>query len=314
MTITKHLLEAASLVSEAASEDGTWRVRLISEGKGSSGLYPATLLENHHKAFNNVLSFRNHPTGWDGPQARDFTMIAGKVVGETWVEEDERGLKAIYANYLPDPEYKDKIARYKDQLGLSIYIEGSGYENENGEFVVDWFNPEDPYASVDVVIAPGARGKFMESLSQIYSQRSENKDPGARQEEQKKEIPVEKIEKVEADIAALTTLVNSLVTEKTNAEAAKAQVEADAEAVASAVEAYDVAVKAIDEAELLPVQVEALRARALKGEDVTEAITEAKAIKEAAVEAVKVEETSSQGRVIGERKVESATDLGKVFG
>lgn len=314
MTITKHLLEAASLVSEAASEDGTWRVRLISEGKGSSGLYPATLLENHHKAFNNVLSFRNHPTGWDGPQSRDFTMIAGKVVGETWVEEDERGLKAIYANYLPDPEYKDKIARYKDQLGLSIYIEGSGYENESGEFVVDWFNPEDPYASVDVVIAPGARGKFMESLSQIYSQRSENKDPGARQEEQKKEIPVEKIEKVEADIAALTTLVNSLVTEKTNAEAAKAQVEADAEAVASAVEAYDVAVKAIDEAELLPVQVEALRARALKGEDVTEAITEAKAIKEAAVEAVKVEETSSQGRVIGERKVESATDLGKVFG
>ena len=105
----RHLLEAASLVSESASEDGTWKVRVISEGKGSSGVYTASLLENHHKAFDNVLSFKNHPTGWEGPQSRDFTMIAGEVVGETWVEKDERGLTAVYANYRPDPEYADKI-------------------------------------------------------------------------------------------------------------------------------------------------------------------------------------------------------------
>src|SRR5690625_7567990 len=90
----KHLLEAASLVSESASKDGTWKVRLISEGRGSSGIYTRELLENHHHAFNDVLSFKNHPGMWDGPQSRDFTMIAGerseeRRVGTEWRSRGE---------------------------------------------------------------------------------------------------------------------------------------------------------------------------------------------------------------------------------
>lgn len=110
MTTKKHLLEAATLIGESANEDGTWKVRVISEGKGSSGVYTAELLEKHHSAFDDILSFKNHPVGWDGPETRDFTMISGEIVGKTWVENDERGLKAIYANYRPDPEYKDNSA------------------------------------------------------------------------------------------------------------------------------------------------------------------------------------------------------------
>ena len=48
--VTKHLLEAASLVGDTANADGTWKVRLISEGRGSSGVYTAALLENHFHA------------------------------------------------------------------------------------------------------------------------------------------------------------------------------------------------------------------------------------------------------------------------
>lgn len=304
MTKTKHLLESASLVGESASEDGTWRVKVISEGKGSSGTYTAALLENHHHAFDDLLSFKNHPTGWDGPETRDFTMISGQVVGETWVENDDRGLKAVYANYLPDPEYREKLARYKDKLGLSIYIEGSGYVDENGEFIVDWLNPEDPYASLDVVIAPGARGKFMESMRKTYearesaaSEKEPDADASARDTKERK-LRMEK--DVEERFAALETLLTSLVAKENDAKAEAAQAEADADAGRKAVEAYDAAVKAIDAAELPEKVVKSLRAQAKEGKDVTADIENAVAIKEALAEADKERITEgAPGRGLG---------------
>lgn len=310
--VTKYLLEAASLVADTASEDGTWKVRLISEGRGSSGIYTASLLENYHHAFNNVLSFRNHPGASEGPETRDFTMIAGKIVGETWVDTDERGLKAIYANYLPDPEYKDKIARYKDRLGLSIYIEGTGYEDANGDYIVESFRENDPFGSVDVVIAPGARGKFMESMRHVHeSQRggSEMK-PGVTSAQEKRELVMEK--DVEERFVALERLLTALVDENKAKESHKAQVEADAAAVKAAVESYDMAVKAIESAELLAPQVESLRAEAKAGKDILPLIESAKKVKEAAIEAARVTEAAT--RDFGAVRVESAADLGKVFG
>lgn len=311
----RHLLEAASLVAESASEDGTWKVRVISEGKGSSGIYPAELLENHHHAFDNVLSFKNHPVGWDGPQSRDFTMIAGEIVGETWVEKDERGLTAVFANYRPDPEYADKIERYKNKLGLSIYIEGSGYENENGEYVVDWFNPEDPYGSLDIVIAPGARGKFMETMREFYSaSQPGDKRSGARQTEQK-ENKLEK-EEFEAALKPLADALATLVAKDEAGKAAEAQAKADEAAVTSAVEAYDAKVKAIAEAGLPEVQAESLRAAAKAGQDVAPLIEAAKTLKAEIEKSLKesADQDAQTGTVLGSRKVESATDLGKVFG
>lgn len=306
----RNLLEAASLVSESASADGTWKVRLISEGKGSSGVYTAELLENHHSALDDVLSFKNHPTGWDGPETRDFTMIAGEIKGSTWVETDERGLKAVYGNYLPDPEYRDKIERYKDKLGLSIFIEGSGYVDETtGDFIVDWFNPSDPYASLDVVIAPGARGKFLENARKVYdARRSESeKTPGTPPAERKDNENME-LEKVVEAVEALTAQVTALVADKESAKAQEAQANADAQAVAEALETFETAVKAIDEADLLAPQRESLLSAAKRGEDVAPLIESAKAVKDAALEAVQVNE--SHGRDFGGNTSKSYTVAG----
>lgn len=302
----KHLLEAATLVSESASEDGTWKVKLISEGKGSSGTYPATLLENHHHAFDNVLSFKNHPTGWDGPSERDFTMIAGKVVGETWVESDERGLKAVYGNYLPDPEYKDKISRYKEQLGLSIYIEGSGYvEESSGDFIVDWFNPEDPYASVDVVIAPGARGKFMESMRKTYDSQVESKKPSVTSAVER-ENGIKMDEEIKEAFKALNDLIAPLVAKEQTAQAEAAQAEADENAGREAVEAYDAAVTAIDAADLPAKVVESLRKQAKEGVDVAPLIEQATEMKAALAESAN---DAHEGRILGESKGFSLTKI-----
>lgn len=324
---TKHLFEAASLVSESASEDGTWVVQLISEGKGSSGTYPASLLENHHHAFDGVLSFKNHPQWYEGPETRDFTMLAGQVLGETWVDTNKQGKRAVFANYLPDPEYKDKLERYRDKLGLSIYIEGSGYEDEeSGEFMVDWFNPEDPYASVDVVIAPGARGKLTEAMKKSYSRATEESKPGAEtsaQEPKERKLGMEKeiqeaLDAVNTTLKSVAETLTALASDKQAKESEKAQAEADDKAVEAKVAAVTANLDAVEEArkDLLPSQVESLRAEAKKGIDIAPLIENAKTIAKEALEAAeaKAEEAAPAGRIFGERKVESAADLGKVFG
>ena len=287
---TVKLFEASRLVREEAREDGAFKVRIISEGKGSSGIYPAKLLEDYFGAFDESLSFKNHPTGWDGPQGRDFTMISGEILGSTWVDTDERGKVGVYGWYLPDPEYADKIERYKDKLGLSIYIEGDGYFNEDGDFEVTSFNAMDPYKSVDIVIAAGRGGKMnVESLREMYV------GPTSKEGRNNRKETTMDLETLATKLDALTTTVLALASDKEAEASESAQAKADEEAVAKAVESYAAKVEAIAKAELPAVLAESLRKDALAGADVEAKITEAKAL----TEALKTELTESgAGRVI----------------
>ena len=303
----RHLLEAGAFAESKPADDGTWKVRIINEGRGSSGIYTASLLENYGHAFDNALSFKNHPAEWDGPTSRDFTMITGQIVGSTWIEKDERGLTALYGNYLPDPDYREKLERYKGKLGLSIYIGGDGHVDENGDFVVDTFDEHDPYSSVDVVLAAGRGGKFEESLKDFYATRVEKASAASAEEKtEKKGLHMEK--DVEERFDALTNLVQGLIDSKQ----AEAQAEADASAVEAEVEkrveAISASVDAVEaaRADLLKAQVAPLLESAKRGEDVAQAIEDAKAIaKEARAELAegKAEQRQETGR-LGESATE----------
>src|SRR5690625_2286132 len=85
--------------------------------------------------------------------------------------------------------------------------------------------------------------------------------------------------------------------------------------VAEALNAYQEAVAEIDKAELLPSQVEDLRERAKKGEEVTPLIESAKKIN-AELKAQFEEAAKSDSGVGNVRtlQVEDARELGKVFG
>lgn len=275
-------MEAASLVGESAREDGAWKVLIISEGQGSSGYYSRELLEQYHSVFDDVLSFTNHPTGWDGPEDRDFTMIAGEIVGETWVEDDERGMAAVYGWYLADEAHRDKLERYKKKLGVSIFAFGEGeWDDRTGNFRVIEFT-EDPYTSVDIVLAAGARGKIMESMRKTYAQRVENASAdsaGVTEEEGLSEMAEKDV--LEA-IGKLTVAVEAL----TESGKKEAQAEVDANALSTAVEAgieagvkaYADSIAAIDAAELFPSQEAELTALAAEGKDISSAIESAKVI------------------------------------
>lgn len=292
----KHLLEAATLV-EADTEAETWKVRLINEGRGSSGVYSSQLLEDYGHAFNGAISFLNHPTS--GPETRNFTEIAGRVQGEVWRERAEDGTLGVYANWRPDDDHRAKLERYKDKLGLSIYISGSGEVEDDGEFHVREFDVDDPFKSVDVVIAAGRGGRFeiTESYRQIYESAriAESDDPTVTSAvEREKEI---KMDELKAAVEALTAQVSALVAKEQTAHAEAAQAEADKDAGRNAVEAYDSAVTAIDAADLPEKVVESLRKQAKDGIDVAPLIEQAKEMKAALSE--KLSESANQGRDFG---------------
>lgn len=295
MSNRKQLLEHRSLVYEDKREDGAFKVRIIDEGMGSSGYYSAELLKEYHSAFDNCLSFKNHPEYGD-PSQRDFTMISGRILGETWIETQE-GKVGVYGWFLPDPEYADKLERYKDVLGLSIFIEGEGRFDENGMYRIEWLNKSDEYASVDVVIAPGRGGRLaVESLKKMYTEH--------REEESGMELTNKD---VLAKLDELAGALNRLVAADEGKAAEAAQVEADAEAVKAAVEAYDARMKQIDEANLDPVQVEELRAVARRGEDVTARVESAKALLKSIRESLGTPETPPSGQVVENGNTEGYT-------
>lgn len=304
MTVEKrHLLEAASLIGESAREDGAWKVRLISEGQGSSGFYGRDLLENHHSVFNDVLSFDGHPTGWDGPEARSFTQIVGEILGDVWVEDDERGMASITGWYLPDPEYKDKIERYKNKIGVSIYAMGEGEFDENtGNFHVTSFE-EDPYNSLDVVIAAGARGKFLESMRKVYESRGSEKASTAPVED-KNEMEGRFV--MDQEVKEAFDAINAKFDRLLAAQEAQAHVEAEQSAVDAEAEKRVAAVRdgleAIESARksLLPTQVKALTERAYRGEDIATEIEDAKTVATEAIEAAKGESGAQETGRIGE--------------
>lgn len=301
MTV-KHLIESASLVSESANADGTWKVRLISEGRGSSGVYSAELLEKYHSVFDDVLSFEMHPE-WS-PEFRTFHQIVGRIVGETWIERDESDAVGIYGNYLPDDAFREKLERYKDKLGLSIFIAGEGVETDKGELIVESFDGDDPYRSVDVVIAAGRGGRFEESLRKIYADRVQEgatgNKPGTEasvQETRKKDkhmTPEEIAQLIESVKAAVVESLKPIA----EAEAHKDEHELTIE---EALSAYAEKVKSIDEADLLPSQAESLKAKAAKGEDIADSLEEAKKIRDEARQSVQTESFNQpRGRVLGE--------------
>lgn len=123
------------------------------------------------------------------------------------------------------------------------------------------------------------------------------------------------MDKEEIEALVAKTVADTL-TAFVSAQESKAEEAAEeSNTVVEAVEAYDAAVKAIDEADLFEEQVLALRAEAKSGVDITAKIEEAKAVKEAAIKHVtESAERITEGRVFGSgSSVTDAIELGKVF-
>ena len=285
--MSKRTYLSEAVAAAPTKKENRWRVVVARPGKGSSGTYSEDLFKEYASVMvpAGAQSFINHD--WD----RNPKDMIGIFPEAAYYDEEAHEVVAYLEVF---SHWKDFVDEVGPHCGISLFALGEQDEDGN----VTAFLP-DPLNGADLVARPGLEGSGLaEKLYESALKVEELKRPGARQEDIGKEIKMD--QEMRDAFKAVTDALAALVAEKKTAEDAEAQVKANEAAVVSAVEAYDAAVKLIDAADLLPVQVESLRAAAKAGEDVAPLIEAAKKVKDEAIKAVT--ESADTGHVQGATK------------
>lgn len=282
---TKLLHEAATLTYDKTA--GKFRVCLIEEGPGDSADYPGEFFfpENGSRLAE-ALSFAGHPMDYEHPEQRNPLSAIGYIGGTVDLEEHD-GKMGFWADYnvaKSRPDVATFLEEFHSKVGLSIFSQGETRE-EGGRLIAESFSVNDPYRSVDIVVAPGARGKFDRQLAESFSRIAEASTPV-----EEKEVNMDKVEEALAAQTAAATKTNQLIeslvatVEKLAPVAPAAPVEPTAEQVEETVQArltkFDEAVALISGADLTPSQAAELRELAKKGDDVAPLVESAKRVKD----------------------------------
>lgn len=157
----------------ATGKGKKWSIKVIESGWGSSGYYPAAMLEEYGPQVfkKGTKVFMNHPSmneESDRPE-RDVNQLAGKLTSDA--QFDGTGLVAeveFYSHFAPI------IREMAGDVGLSIRALGESRvgEAEGREGPIIEALVADPLTSVDVVTVAGAGGKFL-SLLESYTRKDD---------------------------------------------------------------------------------------------------------------------------------------------
>ncbi len=213
---TKRLYEAGKLV-EGKTSRGTWPIRIITEGKGSSGVYTRELLEQYASVFANRPMFGNHPTDPSKPWERSPFDIKAKL-GSTVEYKVVDGVAGLYGEAEVDDEVDRFLEKFRDQVQVSIFASGEGSENDDGEYIVESLDGSDPYTSVDFVVAAGRGGGIERVLEHFHALEDSTAPAGAgngkdnAMDEATKAFIEALFKGVTESIATLQESVNSAVT------------------------------------------------------------------------------------------------------
>lgn len=293
-------------VTEAPIKKGNrWRVIVAKPGKGSSGTYSEAMLRRdaHKIIAPGGQAFINHD---DSRNPKD--MIGVYPEGSFWSEEDV----AVVSELDVFSHWKQFVEEVGPHCGISLYAMGEADEDKNVTAII-----EDRLNGADLVSRPGLVGSGLaEKLYESAIAQSPLTPSTAPVEDHRKETP--KMAYSEEQVTALVAAVEALV----SAQTAKVEKAVEADVIENAVKEARKAVRAqfeaIEAADVFDTQKAELLEAAEAGEDVSGRIEKAVKIKTEALEAAKAAEAEvlheGAGRVFGERKFESATDLGKVFG
>lgn len=157
--------DATALVESVVRRDGTIPVKIIQPGWGSSGYYPAEVLERDGpKVFTKGMHmYWNHPTQQEEAQRpeRDLNSLAGVLTSDArWNPSGPAGA-GLYADAKVMPFYADKVEALAPHIGLSIRAMGKAQagevEGKSGPIITELSAGR----SVDYVTAAGAGGEII---------------------------------------------------------------------------------------------------------------------------------------------------------
>ena len=310
------------LIREAPGESlsvksGRYEIKVIESGEGSSGYYPANVLERDGaKTFPaGTKIFANHPTSseeWEQPE-RDVNKIVGKTLTDATYRDG-----SLYSEVRFFPWFMPVIEELKDELGMSIYAYAESEFDTIDDFtgnIITRFIPGQ--ATIDVVTESGAGGAILERITESYKRKAQESgntptaDSATGTQEEKvggATVTKEILEAIAAVESKLNAKIDTILATKTQEAQAEVDADAIAEAKKEAVEQFDAQADLIAKADLLPAQESALKSALKRGEDITDRLEEAKTVAKEAAElgASRGDRVAETGRFVAGKVTESA--------
>lgn len=188
------------LVEKAVRRDGTIPIKVIAPGWGSSGYYPAEVLERDGpKIFGEGLQmFWDHQTPTEEAERPEGELddLAAVLTGPARWEADGPAGAGLYADAKVFPSYAESIDSLAPHIGVSIRANGRAVageaEGQRGAIVQEITSAK----SIDFVTKPGAGGQI---ISMFEAAR-----PSRDITEEKTDVDEQKLQEAQEQIAKLT--------------------------------------------------------------------------------------------------------------
>jgi hypothetical protein len=206
------------------------KIQIINEGQGSSGFYPADVLEQAatDKVFNaGTLMFADHPTeseDWQRPE-RSIKDLVGVLATDAVFEG---GALIAEANIFSG--WRDQINDMKDTIGVSIRAGAEVAIEDNGGGPVQVIKRLTHAASVDFVTMAGRGGAILEVLESardfdLVPTDSPSIPAGVTEKKEPIMATIQIEESVHADLVEKSSRTTALETELSEARAKLAAAE-----------------------------------------------------------------------------------------
>lgn len=288
-------------VTDAPVKRGNkWRVVVAKPGQGSSGHYSEDLFRRDAEKIvpKGGHCFINHDA------SRNPKDLVGVYAEGSWWDEDQ---KAVVSELEVFSHWEKFVEEVGPHLGVSLYASGESDAQGN---ITEIF--EDRLNGADLVARPGLIGSGL--AEQLFESARSQTDvkPGDRTSAQETRKETQEMDaEVKAALEGIATTLAGLVERLDKADEQHAQVAEASEQAEKAVAAFAEASALIDGAELFESQTKALKASALRGEDITEALESAKTIHaEAKASLTEHKNTDATGRVLTETQYSGPTAWG----
>lgn len=170
------------LVEKAVRRDGTIPIKIIQPGWGSSGYYPAEVLERDGPRIfqKGMHMYWNHPTQTEESERpeRDLNDLAAVFVSDSrWDANGPKG-PGLYADAKVFENYRQPVDNMAEHIGVSIRAMGKAQqgtiEGRTGPIITELTAGR----STDFVTAPGAGGEILSLFEAARTVRT-GQNPGA---------------------------------------------------------------------------------------------------------------------------------------
>lgn len=210
------------LMEKAVRRDGTIPIKVIQAGWGSSGYYPADVLERDGpKVFTKGMHmYWNHPTYTEESERpeRDLNDLAAVLVSDArWNTNGPKGA-GLYADAKVFEAYQKPVDDMAENIGVSIRALGKAQqgvaEGRSGVIISELSKGR----SIDFVTAPGAGGEIVTLFEAVRASTTPPTNGGSAQHEKTKSTGLDPDETNTGAVPALGKATRNVANQESNLE------------------------------------------------------------------------------------------------